>query len=71
MGIIQLGRTYGSERLNNACKIAAYGNTYSYQRVKTILEKKIDTEEFDFSALNNNNSHIPTHKNTRGAAAYH
>jgi len=70
-GIIQLGKTHGSERLNNACKIAAYGNTYSYQRVKSILEKRLDTEDFDFSELNNNTSHIPTHKNTRGATAYY
>lgn len=71
MGIIQLGKTYGSERLNNACKIASYGNTYSYQRVKNILEKRIDTEDFDFSQINNSKTHIPKHKNTRGASAYY
>lgn len=70
MGIIQLGKAYGSERLNNACKMACYGNTYSYNRVKNILVLRLDTDDFDFSELNKSTSHIPTHKNTRGAAAY-
>jgi len=70
MGIIQLGRVYGSERLDNACLRASYGNTYSYNRVKNILEKNLDKENIDIQELEKKISHIPPHNNTRGATAY-
>lgn len=40
MGVIQLHREYGSDRLNNACQRALYGNALTYQRVKNILKNK-------------------------------
>ena len=70
MGLIQLSKAYESERLNNACLRASYGETYSYLRVKTILEKGLDKEPIDVKALENTCSHIPAHNNIRGAAAY-
>lgn len=70
MGIIQLHKLYGSDRLNNACQRAAFGNTFSYNRVKSILEKGLDKEQFDTSVLEQKNSHIPTHQNVRGAINY-
>jgi hypothetical protein len=42
MGIIQLHRLYGSERLNNACKRAIYGEAISYNRIKNILANNLD-----------------------------
>jgi transposase len=71
MGIIQLHRTYGSERLNNACKIAIEAGTFSYNRLKNMLKNNIDKMELDNQQTNLFKSHIPTHNNLRGAANYH
>ncbi len=70
MGIIQLHKIYGSDRLNNACQRAAFGNTFSYNRVKSILEKGLDKEQLDVTALGQTNSHIPEHNNIRGSINY-
>ena len=69
MGIIQLHRAYGSLRLNNACKIALYADTYSYRRICNILKNKID-ETLIFDQENQDKSHIPNHDNLRGASTY-
>ncbi|MDX2345340.1 MAG: IS21 family transposase [Legionella sp.] len=67
MGIIQLGKTYGSERLNNACQRALFAETYSYQRIKNILENKLDQEPI----ISQDKRHeIPCHENIRGAETY-
>jgi hypothetical protein len=70
MGIIQLHRVYGSQRLDNACKRAVYADAVSYTRIKNILERKLDKELFEEQQLDNTQSHIPTHENIRGAKAY-
>ena len=68
MGIVQLHRAYGSQRLNNACERALFAGTCSYKRISNILKNNQDsvpifTEE-------NNVPHIPEHCNIRGASAY-
>jgi len=70
MGIIQLHKQYGSERLNNACQRALYGNALSYNRVKNILKNNLDKEYQLYDELQENKAHIPKHENMRGAAAY-
>ncbi len=70
MGVIQLHREYGSERLNNACQRALYGQALRYRNVKNILENNLDKEQLCLDDLKEYKSHIPKHKNTRGAAAY-
>jgi transposase len=70
MGIIQLHRVYGSQRLDNACKRAVYADAVSYTRIKNILERKLDKELFEEQQSYNTQSHIPTHQNIRGAKAY-
>ena len=70
MGVIQLHRQYGSERLNNACERAMYGESYSYNRVKNILNNKLDTEPVDTETLDKKDSHIPSHENIRGSSNY-
>lgn len=70
MGIIQLHKHYGSDRLNEACGRAIYGNKPSYRFIKNILEKNLDKEHFNFQDLDNNTSHIPKHENIRGASNY-
>lgn len=70
MGVIQLHRQYGSERLNNACARALYGNILSYGRVKNILQNHLDREYQDLDKLGNTQTHIPLHNNIRGAESY-
>ncbi|QGY44721.1 IS21 family transposase [Maribellus comscasis] len=68
MGIIQLHRSYGSLRLDNACKRALLVETYSLRRISNILKNNMDT--LPFPEENTNVPHIPAHNNLRGAAAY-
>lgn len=70
MGVIQLHKQYGSERLNNACQRALYGEALSYNRVKNILKNNLDKEYQLFDKLQENQTHIPTHANIRGSKAY-
>lgn len=70
MGIIQLHREYGSQRLNNACKRALIAESCSYQRIKNILKNHLDTAPLDMEKLNQNKSHIPKHDNQKGANAF-
>lgn len=68
MGIIQLHRTYGSERLNNACKRAFYVGTNSYKHIHNILKNNKDKEPLLIELITT--SHIPKHENIRGASNY-
>jgi len=70
MGVIQLHKQYGSERLNNACQRALYGEALSYNRVKNILKNNLDKEYQLFDKLQENQTHIPEHANIRGSKAY-
>jgi len=70
MGIIQLHREYGSDRLNNACQRALYANAISYKNVKNILKNNLDKDHLFMDDLEQTKSHIPTHGNTRGASSY-
>jgi len=70
MGIIQLHKNYGSERLDKACERAMYGETYSYHRINNILKNNLDQEPINIEELDKKISHIPQHENVRGASAY-
>ena len=70
MGIIQLHKNYGSERLDKACERALYGETYSYHRINNILKNNLDQEPINIEELDKKISHIPQHENVRGASAY-
>ena len=71
IGVIQLHREYGSERLNNACQRALYGNALKYHTVKNILKNNLDKEQLSIDNLNLTETHIPKHDNIRGAKTYH
>jgi transposase len=62
LGILNLAKKYGNERVNNACKRAVEFNYYSCKGVKNILEKGLDKvqEEKEIRAL-------PLHDNIRGS----
>jgi len=67
MGVLQLHRTYGSYRLNNACQRAVLGEAYKYRYVKNILKNNLDKEQLCRETLNKTSTHIPNHANIRGA----
>ena len=71
MGIIQLHRVYGTERLNTACKIAVEAGTYSYKRISNILKNNLDKAPVEEQQTQLPfETHIPKHNNIRGAKAY-
>ncbi|MCC5936169.1 MAG: IS21 family transposase [Lunatimonas sp.] len=70
MGIIQLHRQYGSERLDNACRRAVYGNAVSFRRIRNILEKNLDRADPEDALPGGIKSHIPFHENIRGPKNY-
>jgi transposase len=68
MGIIQLHRTYGSNRLDKACERALFAGTSSYKRISNILKNNQDQTPLPDKQLSL--PHIPSHENLRGASAY-
>lgn len=70
LGIIQLHRAYGSQRLNNACKRALDTDACSYLRIKNILKNNMDRVPLSGDPLEITQPHIPIHSNIRGASAY-
>lgn len=70
MGVIQLHKSYGSQRLDSACKRALQADAASYTRIKNILKNNLDTTSLFYQDLDQDNPHIPKHDNIRGASAY-
>ena len=70
MGIIQLHKLYGVQRLNKACQRALIVESVSFTRIKNILENNMDKASLFFNDLEENTPHIPIHENIRGASAY-
>ena len=62
LGIIDLSRRYGGERVNRASKRALEFHSYSYKAVKNILEKGLDTLKEEALFL----EAFPLHSNIRG-----
>lgn len=69
MGIIQLSKGYGRERLDAACNRAIYAKAVSYNRIRNILENNLDRVAPE-EPPDTKKSHIPIHKNIRGASNY-
>ncbi len=70
MGLIQLHKNYGSNRLNNACKKALELDVVSYKRIGNILKNNIDKHSLFYQCLEEDTPHIPRHDNIRGASTY-
>ncbi|GFP19700.1 hypothetical protein HKBW3S03_01205 [Candidatus Hakubella thermalkaliphila] len=66
LGILNLSKKYGEERLDRACRRALEFGTYSLKAIKNILEKGLDLvqEEPLFSEP------LPLHENIRGSSYY-
>jgi len=66
LGVIQLHRAYGSQRLNDACKRALDTDACSYVHIKNILKNNMDK----VPQPEQHAPHIPFHDNIRGASTY-
>jgi len=64
-GVLGFERKVGRERLINACKRAIEYENYSYQAIKSILEKK-----YDMLTSEELMAEIPSHENIRGENYY-
>ena len=65
LGIFSLGKKYGNDRLESACKLAMTVPSTNYQIVSNILKNNRDKKEISEPILN-----FPTHENIRGKEAY-
>jgi len=65
MGVINLAKKYGKERLEMACKRANEFGAYRYRAVKNILEKELDNDGKETESVS-----LPDHKNIRGQSYY-
>lgn len=70
MGVVQLSKQYGSERLNKACERALYSQSFSYRMVSNILKNNLEHQQLDLFDLESSESHIPKHENIRGSSSY-
>ena len=70
MGLIQLHKSYGSQRLDNACKRALRADAVSYGRITNILKNNMDQSTLFLQDGEDPASHIPKHGNIRGASNY-
>ena len=67
LGLMRLGKSYGSERLEAACQRSLRLQSYSYQSVKSILENGLDRQPLVES---NTQDAVIEHANVRGAEYY-
>lgn len=68
LGVLSLGRSYGDERLEAACKRALQVRAYSYKSIRSILEKGLDQVEFNVCEREES---VTLHSNIRGSEYYH
>lgn len=66
-GLIRLMETYGSARMESACKRGLTGSGFTYTAIKKILENNMDQLEENHAP----EYRLPIHSNLRGPQAYH
>ncbi len=66
LGVLDLAKKVGNERLTKACQRALNYGIYNYGTIKKILEKSIDMQEND----ENEQLKMPQHDNIRGKDYY-
>jgi transposase len=69
LGILRLGKTYGNERLNRACKRALLTGARSYRHVAAILKNRLEDAPLPGTDVDNERPPI-VHENVRGADYY-
>jgi transposase len=67
LGLMRLGKSYGDERLEAACKRSLQLKSYSYQSVKSILKNGLDQQPL---AESDKQGTVIEHTNVRGAEYY-
>ncbi len=68
LGLLRLGKSFGADRLEAACKRADHLRAYSFKSVQSILQNKLDLEPI---VLEDNRRDVQlNHGNLRGAAYY-
>jgi transposase len=65
LGIFSLGKKYGNDRLESACKLAMTAPFTTYQIISNILKNNRDKDEISERILN-----FPSHENIRGKEEY-
>jgi hypothetical protein len=65
LGIFSLGKKYGNDRLESACKLAMTAPFTTYQIISNILKNNRDKDKISEPILN-----FPTHENIRGKEEY-
>ncbi len=68
IGVLHLGKKYGNDRLELACKRANLGSRVNYKIIKNILENNLDKVQIQESLFQ---LFIPDHTNLRGPEAYY
>jgi len=66
MGILNLVKEHGPDRLNKACKRALGFGFHSYRRVKNILDRGLEEEKPEGSM----ELSVSSHENIRGSQYY-
>ncbi len=67
LGVMRLGKSYGDERLEAACRRSLKLKSYSYQSVKSILKTGLDQQPL---LLAERRDSVIEHGNVRGAGYY-
>ena len=67
LGIMRLGKSYGSERMEAAATRAVASHACTYQSVKSILERNLDSAPL---VSTEPSAPTPTHQNLRGPSYY-
>ena len=70
LGIMRLGKTYGDQRLEAACKRACFLRSYSYRSIESILKNNLDKEPLPDDKEDKSAGTLPHHQNVRGANYY-
>ncbi|MDR0796072.1 MAG: hypothetical protein LBE79_08510 [Tannerella sp.] len=66
LGIFSLGKKYGNDRLEAACRRAMTAPATTYQIISNILKNNLDKSEVSEEEVSN----IPKHENIRGKETY-
>ena len=71
VGIIRLGKSYGTGRLEAACKRALHIGAHSYKSVESILKNNLDQNPLPANPPHSNGKNIPdSHEYIRGKAYF-
>ncbi|MDH6513694.1 IS21 family transposase [Polynucleobacter sphagniphilus] len=72
LGLLNLSKSYGKERLEAACAIAVANNAMTQKSVRNILATKLDLAKAGKVTANKKSSQqLPLHENVRGPKYYH